>query len=310
MMKNLLVKGYTLGIIGSACYGTNPLFALPLFQQGMDANSILFYRYLFSIGILGILMAYKRISFKLNLTETFILIVLGLLFSASSLTLFNSYNYMDAGIASTILFLYPVMVSMIMTLFFHEHLSKVIVLAILVSILGITLLYNENGENSGSFSLYGVLLVILSSLFYAIYFVLVKKAPINHFSPYKLSFYCLFFGLSLFVVRTNFLCHLSPVAEPQSWINILALAFIPTVISLIFINYSINSIGPTITSIFGALEPVTALFFGVTIFHEVLTLKNMIGVLLILFSVTAIILVKPLKHALSAIMIHHKNKRF
>lgn len=110
-------RGYVLGAVAAASYGLNPLFALPLYQAGLDPDSVLFYRYLLAVVMLGTLMAVRRHSFALSRRDILPLAVMGLLFSFSSLTLFASYNYMDAGIASTILFLYPVMVAVIMALF-------------------------------------------------------------------------------------------------------------------------------------------------------------------------------------------------
>ena len=112
---NAKIKGYTLGAIAAATYGMNPLFALPLYSDGMDADSVLFFRYLFAIPILGTMIKARGRSFRLNRGEILPLVVLGLLVAASSLTLFLSYNYMDAGIASTILFVYPIMVALIMS---------------------------------------------------------------------------------------------------------------------------------------------------------------------------------------------------
>ena len=117
-MTNERLKGFTYGAIAAASYGMNPLFALPLYGAGMNVDSVLFYRYFFAIVMLGILMKVKKQSFALKKTDILPLAVMGLLFSFSSFFLFESYNYMDAGIASTILFVYPVMVAIIMAVFF------------------------------------------------------------------------------------------------------------------------------------------------------------------------------------------------
>lgn len=58
-----------------------------------------------------------------------------------------SYNYMDAGIASTILFVYPVMVAVIMGIFFKEKISAITVFSILLALSGIALLYQETATN-------------------------------------------------------------------------------------------------------------------------------------------------------------------
>ena len=139
VMTNDRLKGFTYGALAAASYGLNPLFALPLYGAGMKVDSVLFYRYFFAIVMLGILMKVKKQSFALKKTDILPLAVMGLLFSFSSLFLFESYNYMDAGIASTILFVYPVMVAIIMAIFFHEKVSFITMFSIALAFTGISL---------------------------------------------------------------------------------------------------------------------------------------------------------------------------
>ena len=189
-------RGYVLGAVAAASYGLNPLFALPLYGAGMGVDSVLFYRYLLAVIMLGTLMIFRRHSFALTRRDILPLAVMGLLFSFSSLTLFASYNYMDAGIASTILFLYPVMVAVIMAAFFHERITAATVVSILLACTGIGLLYK--GGDGATLSLIGVGLVIVSSLSYAIYIVGVNRSSLRDLSTEKLTFYVLLFGLSIF----------------------------------------------------------------------------------------------------------------
>ena len=104
------VKGFVVGAVAAATYGMNPLFALPLYKEGLSADSVLFYRYSMAVAMLGVIMKFTKQSFALKRRELLPLVIGGLLFSGSSLFLFLSYRHMDAGIASTILFVYPVMV--------------------------------------------------------------------------------------------------------------------------------------------------------------------------------------------------------
>ena len=113
-------RGYVLGAIAAASYGLNPLFALPLYGAGLGVDSVLFYRYVLAVVMLGALMLFRRQSFALRRRDVLPLAAMGVLFSVSSLLLFESYNLMDAGIASTILFVYPVMVAVIMAVGFRE----------------------------------------------------------------------------------------------------------------------------------------------------------------------------------------------
>lgn len=285
---NTKAKGYILGAVAAATYGMNPLFALPLYKAGMDPDSVLFFRYLFAIPILGIMIKARGRNFKLKRNEILPLIVMGLLVALSSLALFQSYNYMDAGIASTLLFVYPILVALIMAFGFREKLTLQIFLCILLALGGIALLY-KSGDGS-TLSLMGTGLVLISALSYAIYIVGVNQSALKNLATLKLTFYVLLFGLTLFFVRVDFGKSLYMVDKWYLWGNLLALAIFPTAISFLCTTSAIQYIGSTPTAILGALEPVTAVFFGVTIFGESLTWRVVCGILMIILAVTFIIM--------------------
>ena len=284
---NVKAKGYILGAIAAATYGMNPLFALPLYKTGMDPDSVLFFRYMFAIPLLGIMIKARGRNFKLKRKQILPLIIMGLLISISSLALFQSYNYMEAGIASTLLFVYPIMVALIMSFFFKEKLTIQTVLCILLALAGIGLLYK--GGDGATLSLVGIGLVMASSLSYAIYIVGVNQSVLKDVATLKLTFYVLLFGLTLFLVRVDFGVHLFIVDKWYLWGNLLALAVFPTAISFLCTTRAVQYIGSTPTAILGALEPVTAVFFGVTIFGESLTPRLIGGILMIILAVTLII---------------------
>lgn len=284
---NVKVKGYTLGALAAATYGMNPLFALPLYKAGMNPDSVLFFRYLFAIPVLGIMIKVRGRNFKLQKKEILPLIIMGLLVALSSLTLFQSYNYMEAGIASTLLFIYPILVALIMSFVFKEKLTIQTVLCILLALAGIGLLYQ--GSDGTTLSLTGIALVIISALSYAIYIVSVNQSTLKNVATLKLTFYILLFGLTLFLVRIDFGKSLHIVNTWYLWGNLIALAIFPTAISFLCTTQAIQYIGSTPTAILGALEPLTAVFFGVTIFGESLTLRLSCGIVMIILAVTLII---------------------
>jgi Predicted permease, DMT superfamily len=284
---NTKVKGYLLATIAAATYGMNPLFALPLYKEGMNPDSVLFFRYLFALPILGIMIKARGRNFKLNKKEIPPLIIMGLLVAVSSLTLFQSYNYMDAGIASTLLFVYPIIVALIMTFVFREKLTIQTILCIFLALGGIALLYRT--ADGTTLSLTGTIFVLVSALTYAIYIVGVNRSSLKNMATLKLTFYVLLFGVTLFLVRVDFGMSLHFIDKWYLWGNLLALAIFPTAISFLCTTSAVKYIGSTPTAILGALEPVTAIFFGVTIFGETLTPRLIMGILLIILAVTFII---------------------
>lgn len=280
-------KGYILGALSAASYGVNPL-AVNLYNDGFNTDSVLFYRYALAILFIGILMLLQGESFKINLKETLLLIVMGILMSVSSISLFESYNYIDVSIASTLLFVYPALVTIIMMLFFKEKPSISIILALIGVGLGIILL--NRGENSSTQNIFGVSIVIVSSLTYAVYIVMTQKSStLRNLSSLKLSFYALTFGILLFVIRMICSSNLHPLTSISHYGYVITLALFPTLISLTAMAKAIKYIGPTPTAIMGALEPVTAVILGILILDERPSTWAYIGMIVIVAAITLII---------------------
>lgn len=284
---NVKVKGYLLGALAAASYGMNPLFALPLYSDGMDPYSVLFFRYLFAIPILGIMLKARGRTFAVSRHDILPLVVMGLLLAMSSLSLFLSYNYMEAGIASTMLFVYPIMVAVIMAIFFRERITAQTASCILVALVGIALLYK--GSDGATLDATGVMWVMVSALSYALYIVGVNRPRLKGIATLKLTFYALVFGFSIFIVCTDFGRALTFPSAWYKWGNLVALALFPTAISFLCTTQAIQYIGSTPTAILGALEPLTAVFFGVTVFGEALTPRLMFGIVMIIAAVSALV---------------------
>ena len=255
----------------------------------MAVNSVLFFRYSIAVILYGIwLVCFKKISLKLSRNEIIPVFLLALMFSLSSLTLFEAFNYIEAGIACTILFIYPVLVAVMMSIFYKEKLTGIIAAAIGLTSCGILLLYN--GKPGTSLNLHGIALVIASAFLYAFYIICVKKNKvIKSIQAQKLSFYVMFFGLIVYIYNLNFCTQLQIPQSPFMWLCVICLSIFPTIISLETITIAIKLIGSTTTAILGALEPLTAIFFGILFFDEHLTLRITLGIILILSGVLLII---------------------
>lgn len=288
MKHGNLIAGYLLGAAAAASYGLNPSFALPLYAAGLNPDSVLLLRYGLAILMVAVMIALKGGSFKVPLRSLLPLLCLGLLMSASSLTLFESYNHMAAGIASTMLFVYPLMVALIGTLFCKEKIKMVTVLCLFAATAGIALLYKQEG--GGTLSFVGTLLVMLSALSYAIYLVAVGGKAVRNIPSLTLTFYVLIFGSLLFVGRMALggIGFTSPHGVVL-WADAAALALFPTVISLICTARAIQIIGSTQTAILGALEPITAVVMGMMFFHETLSLRECLGIVMIISAVSVVV---------------------
>ncbi len=289
---NTKLKGTVCGIVAAISYGTNPLGAMNLYKDGISANSTIFYRFGLAALILAAMMVVQRKSFAVTRRELLILAVLGVLMGSSSSSLYFSFYFMDVGIASTLLFVYPVMVAVIMATLFKEKVTASTVVSIALSLAGITLLYH--GGDGATLSTMGVLLVMVSSLTYAVYIVIVNKSSLR-LSSVKLTFYVLVFGVMTILAYTAAMGqHIQMLATPAQWGYAAMLALVPTVISLVLMVIAVHDIGSTPTAIMGALEPLTAVAIGVMCFGEDFTARLATGIVLILAAVILIIAGKSL----------------
>lgn len=284
---SIQTKGILLAVISAICYGTNPLGALFLYEEGLNVNSVIFYRFAFATLFLAIFMLIQKRSFFVTFKELLILIFLGLLFGISSISLFSSFLYMDAGLASTILFVYPIFVAILMAIFFKEKSSIITILSISLAIIGVLFLSESDEANVSKI---GIILVLTSSLCYAIYIVIINQYL--KLTALKVTLYSMLFCTITIFIHSLFSqsSNIMPLENFSMWFYSIFLALVPTIISLLFLIKAIQIIGSTSASILGALEPLTAVLIGVLIFNEIITFWLIIGIVLILLAVVMIIL--------------------
>lgn len=275
------MKGYLLAAIAAALYGTNPVFAVPLYGLGMNATSVLLFRYLLGIPLLAIILIWHSERLLLRPNQLLLVSILGLIMGLSSLALYEAYGCMNPGIASTLLFMYPLFTTVIMTLFFHEKFRFMTGISLAVMFMGLYLLMNpvQNAE----FNLKGFIWIFISSLTYALYLVMIKVSKKLQTVPNTQSLLLQLLSGSFVFIAASF-CGQSLVlpATLFEWGNLAALALFPTVLSLMLTIRAINLVGPTPTALFGALEPVIAVVLSVVVLGDVITFREAIGGVLII----------------------------
>lgn len=275
-------KGYALGIISSVSYGLIPIFILPVKQAHFSLDITLFYRFLFSALMIGGYLLYSKENFSINKKEGIVLAVLGICYALSSEFLFLGYDYLTAGIASTVLFIYPVIVALIMFFFYREKLTKLSILSLLLAFAGVIVLCLKGKGLEINFA--GLGIVMLSSLFYALYIIIVNKSN-SKVSGFKLSFYSMLFTSLFFMIKSLIGQESFAIPSVTVFFNFVVFALLTTVISTLCLVFSIKSIGSTPAAILGALEPVVAVMVSVLMFDEKFTFNLFLGIVLILLGV-------------------------
>jgi drug/metabolite transporter (DMT)-like permease len=289
LSKNALI-GYPAGIITGVSYGLNPLFGMPLMNKGVEVNSILFFRYAIAVVILGCVLLCDRQSFKVSWRQAGILLMLGLLYTASSLTLFEAYKYIPSGLATTLVFLYPVLVALIMV-FLRVVPSWPVWLAIAATFVGVIIMTQSDATQQ--ISPLGVMLSIVSALVYALFIVIINRSKvISTISNSLLTFYALCVGAVVFLCRIGVSDAdiLTGIDTRLDWLNLVGLALLPTIVSTASLAIATRNIGATKASVLGVFEPITAILVGTLVFGETLTDNIIIGITIAMVAVTFMII--------------------
>ena len=287
--RNTLV-GYLAGITTGVTYGLNPLFGVPLMKNGASIESILFFRYAFAVLFLGGFILLGKQSFKISLKQGGILLILGLLYTASSIFLFEAYNYIASGLATTLIFLYPVVVAIIMV-FLKVFPSWQVWLSIVATFAGVIIM--TQGSSSQAVNPIGVFLSLGSAFVYALFIVIINRSKtISSISNSLLTFYSLLTGAIIFmgkiVVSDGGIT--TGIEGSIAWGSLIGLALLPTVISTASLAVSTRKIGATKASVLGVFEPITAILVGTLVFSEALTLNIVTGILLSMAAITFMII--------------------
>lgn len=258
-------------------------------KEGAAIESILFFRYAIAVLFLGGFLLLSRQSFKISWKQAGVLLILGLLYTSSSVFLFEAYNYITSGLATTIIFLYPVLVAIIMV-FLRVVPSWPVWLSIILTFVGVVIM--TQSDSTQTINPIGVILSLGSALVYALFIVIINRSKIiSNISNSLLTFYALTVGAIIFFGKITLSgIHITTgLTGNMAWLNLVGLAILPTVVSTATLAIATRNIGATKASVLGVFEPVTAILIGTVVFGEALTTNIIVGILLSIAAITFMI---------------------
>ena len=280
-MKDI-VKGYLCAFISAFTYGLIPLFMIPIKkEESFSVDATLFYRFLIASGAIVFFLFYQKERLRISFREMLIMSLLGLLYALSAEFLFLAYDYLSPGIASTIFFIYPIMVALILGIFFKEKITLATTISLFIVVVGVGVL---SIKDNFVINYIGLFVSLLGALMYALYMIIVNKTKINA-SGVKVSFYSMIFASLFFLVKTLVLGNSVTIPSLEIGTHLTLFALITTALSVVSLVYAIKYIGSTPTAIMGSVEPVVAVMISVGLFDETLTFSLIAGVIIIISGV-------------------------
>lgn len=283
------IKGILYAAVSSSTFGLAPFFSLTLLLAGFSAFEVLSYRWGVATIALTLFGWCSGCSFRLEKKDFLVVLLLSLLRAVTSFSLLIAYQNIATGVASTIHFMYPLAVSLVMMYFFQEKKSLWVMFAVFMSLLGAALLSSGELEAKNGDTIVGLVAACVSVFSYAGYIVGVRMTRAVRINSTVLTCYVMGLGTVLYFIGALTTSGLRLVADGYTWLIILRLALPATAISNITLVRAIKYAGPTLTSILGAMEPLTAVVIGVFVFKELFTLNSAIGIILILLAVSVVI---------------------
>ena len=283
------IKGILYAAVSSSTFGLAPFFSLTLLLAGFSAFEVLSYRWGVATIALTLFGWCSGCSVRLEKKDFLVVILLSLLRAVTSFSLLIAYQNIATGVASTIHFMYPLAVSLVMMYFFQEKKSLWVMFAVFMSLLGAALLSSGELEAKNGDTIVGLVAACVSVFSYAGYIVGVRMTRAVRINSTVLTCYVMGLGTVLYFIGALTTSGLRLVADGYTWLIILGLALPATAISNITLVRAIKYAGPTLTSILGAMEPLTAVVIGVFVFKELFTLNSAIGIILILLAVSVVI---------------------
>ena len=277
-------------VTAMAVFGTVALFVRNI---PVSSSEIALYRAVMAALLLGafLLLSGQKIDFRAIRKELPLLLISGMAMGINWILLFEAYKYIASGLATTLIFLYPVMVAIIMV-FLKVVPSWPVWLSIGATFAGVMIM--TGGTGSEAIDPIGVWFSIASAFVYALFIVIINRSKaISSISDSLLTFYALLTGTVVFFTR----CSISGAElmtgldSGMAWINLIGLAILPTIVSTATLAIATRNIGATKASVLGVFEPITAILVGTVVFGEALTTNIMTGILISVVAVTFMIMV-------------------
>jgi drug/metabolite transporter (DMT)-like permease len=272
------IFGIVLVVISAASFGTLPILTLYAYGAGMDALTILFFRFtLASAVMVGLLLARREpLPRGILLFQPIGMGAIG--YVGQAFCYLTALKYASAGLAALLLYLYPVFVAILSAMLLQERITAVKSFALGLALVGTALTVGPEGGQVP-----GILLAALAALIYSVY-ILVGARVMRQMSVWQSA--TVIFA-SAGAMSGVLMCVRGPQLPrtPEGWVVIASLALIATVVPVVTFLAGLSRIGPTNAAMLSTLEPVVTVVLAALLLGEALEPLSLVGGGLILVAV-------------------------
>jgi drug/metabolite transporter (DMT)-like permease len=277
--------GVMLAFLGAAAFSLKAIFAKLAYRYpGVDAIILLMYRMLFALPFfIGMGWQASRGQAPLSRRDWWTIFLMAFLgYYVSSFTDFLGLQYITASLERLILYLYPTMVLLMGWLVFKQRMFPAQIGGMLVSYLGVIVVFSQELEVAGSHVALGTSLVFVSALSYALYLVvsgrIVARVGSLRLVSLATSIAC-FLSIAQFLLTKPLSAAIVPLPViGLSMLNGIACTVIPVTLTML----AIERIGAARVSQIGMVGPLATIGLSVLWLDEPFTLWLLGGTSLVL----------------------------
>lgn len=294
-VQKISLAGFIITISGAIFFSTKAILVKLAFQETkVDALTLLSLRMLFSLPfyIIAVWLANRKDEVvALTKRQWILIITMGLFgYYLSSLFDFIGLQYVSAGLERLILFLYPTFAVLINTFYFKTKLSRMQVIALVLTYIGIGTAYwgEIRSEHYSPQFFYGSFMIFLCAITYSFYLVgtgrLVTKVGATRYTAYAM----LAATVGIFI---HFLID-KPITEIQITSTLAgygtALAIVATVLPSFMMSVGMKKIGSNNVAIITSIGPVSTILQAHFFLGESIIIEQIIGTILVIIGVLLI----------------------
>jgi drug/metabolite transporter (DMT)-like permease len=270
--------GMILVALSAAGFGTLPLFGRYAYADGMDALTILFFRFSLAASLMLALLILRREHLPRGVALLRLIGMGALGYVGQAFAYLTALKYASAGLVALLLYLYPVFVALLAALVLHEPLTSVKGLALGLALVGMALTVGPAGGQA-----LGTLLAVAAAAIYSVY-IIVGTHVMKHVSAVQSS--AVIFAAA--GVTSGVLMAANGPRLPATgagWTAITAIVLIATVLPVVAFLAGLQRIGPTNAAMLSTLEPVVTVLLATWWLNETLKPVTWLGGGLILIAV-------------------------
>lgn len=275
-------KGKICLLISAFIYGFAPVLAKFTYEGGANGITLTFLRAALCVPLLFVMAKADGRSLYLTKNELKQVIILGIFGGAMPIVLlYLSYDYISTGLATTLHFVYPLIIVIASSFLFHEKMTKFKLIAVILVTIGIFMFVDISRAEDTT----GIILALLSGVFYSFYVIYMERTGLDSMDPGKFTFYMmlimsvttLIFGVSVRGISFDM--------TAGAWVFSALISLLVTLIAIPLFQAGVKYEGAATAGVMSTFEPITSVAMGAMFLGEIVGMAQMLGGAMILSGV-------------------------